>query len=74
MLGGATQGNPRADSDEETGMNEPKYVLLHREIWSADPGKRGWVAEKTDVETEVEGSGVEQGKQVLRGIQGSGGE
>ena len=41
MLSGVTQGNPRADSDEETGMNEPKYVLLHREIWRADPGKLG---------------------------------
>ena len=39
-LSGATQGNPRADSDEETGMIEPKY-LLHRETWSADPGKLG---------------------------------
>ena len=55
----------------ETGMNEPKYLLLHREIWSADPGKLGWVAEKPDVETEVGFSWVEQGKQILRGIQGS---
>ena len=37
-LSGATPRNPRADSDEETGMNEPKYLLLHREIWSAAPG------------------------------------
>ena len=64
--------SPRADSDAETGMNEPKYLLLHREIWSADPGKRGWVAEKTDGETEVAVSWVEQGKQALSGIQGSG--
>ena len=41
LLSGATQGNQRADSDEETGMNEPKYLLLHREMWSADPGKLG---------------------------------
>ena len=60
--------------DEETGMKEPKYLLFQKEIWSADPGKLEWVAEKTDVETEVGVSWVEQGKQVLRGIPGSGGE
>ena len=37
-------------------------------MWSADLGKFGCVADKPDVETEF---GVEQGKQVLRGIQGS---
>jgi hypothetical protein len=41
LLSGTTQGNPRADSDEETVMNETKCVLLHRAIWSADPGELG---------------------------------
>jgi hypothetical protein len=27
VSGGAAQGNPRADSDQETGMNEPRYLL-----------------------------------------------
>jgi hypothetical protein len=27
LLSGATQGIPRADSNEETGMNEPKHLL-----------------------------------------------
>ena len=39
MLSGATQGNPRADSDEETGMNESKYLLYRGrygvQIWGS---------------------------------------
>ena len=71
MLSGAAQENPRADSDQETGMNEPRYLLQHRERWSTDPGKLGWVVGNPTWRLRLEWAGLGQGKQVWRGIQGS---
>ena len=61
MLRGVEQGNPRADSDEDTGMKVSGYLLKHKGEMECRSGEARVGCRKPGAEAEAGGSGVGTG-------------
>ena len=61
VLRGVEQGNQRADSDEETGIKSPRYLLKRSRKMESSPGEARAGCRKPGAENEAGARGVETG-------------